>query len=287
MINIVTNRIINKDYSFSFNKINDNIKICLFSDIHISNSFNIDNLTKIKSIINRNNPDYIFIAGDIIDSLKVINNNKIDIFYEWLNNLGNIDNKMVPVICILGNHDYYSYSSVKFDRYMDSLSKLNIYLLDNSVYEDEYIRVVGFNVPSFAYHSKNSFSNFKKYIMGLDNKLFSDFDNKVNIAMIHNPLFVINPLFKDKFDNFDLILAGHMHNGLMLPFLDSLFKGNRGIISPDKKLLPKVSRNKLEINHNKYLVISGGITKLSEGAKRVNKFNIIFPMEINNINIDN
>ncbi len=285
MINIITNRIINKYYNFSFKKLKDNLKICLFSDLHVSNSFNMNNLIKIKNVIDNNKPDYIIIVGDIIDSLDVISNDKINIFYKWLDNLGSIDNKRIPVIAILGNHDYYSYSNYKFDKYINSLNKINVCLLDNSIYEDNNIRVVGFNAPSSTYHSKDAFANLKKYVNKLDNSLFDNSSNKIDIALIHNPLFVINDDVKDKFNNFDLILSGHMHNGLMLPFMEKIFKGNAGIITPDKKFFPKISRNKVKINKNNYLIISGGITKLSRSAKVLNKFNIIYPMEITNINI--
>ena len=285
MINIITNRISNKNYNFSFKKINNNIRICLFSDMHISKTFNMNNLAKIKSTIDNNKPDYIFIVGDIIDSLDIFTDDKINIFYKWLDNLGNVNNKRIPVIVILGNHDYYSYDRYKFDKYSDSLNKLNIHLLDDSIYEDKYIRVVGFNTPSSAYHSKDSFSNLRKYINKLDKNLFNISNNKINMALIHNPMFVINNDSKDKFNSFDLVFSGHMHNGLMLPFMEKIIRGNLGIISPDKKLLPKVSRNDIKINTNNYLIISGGITKLSRSAKVLNKFNIIYPMEITNINI--
>ena len=87
--------------------------------------------------------------------------------------------------------------------------------------------------------------------------------------------------------NFDLIFSGHMHNGMMLPFMERLFKGNWGIIDPNKKLFPKYCRNTLDINSNNNLVISGGITKLSKSAKKFKRLNFVFPMEITIVNISN
>ena len=242
----------------------------------------MNNLDIIKDNIIKNNPDYIFIAGDLIDSLKVLSHKKLmSVFYEWLDNLGN---NRIPVIVILGNHDSYNNTDFRYNIYIENLKKLNISLLDNSIYEDNYIKVSGFTLPKDTYHSSNSLSNTRKYYNKLNKRLFRK-SNKINIALIHNPMYIINTI--DILSNFDIIMAGHMHNGLMLPFMEKVFKSNSGIISPDKKFFPKVSRNQVIINNNKFLLISGGITKLSKSAGLLNKFSILYPMEITNININN
>ena len=68
-------------------------------------------------------------------------------------------------------------------------------------------------------------------------------------------------------------------------FIDKIFNGNRGIIDPEKKLFPKYARNSVDIGNNKHLVISGGITKLSKTSGIFRFGDILYPMEIDQVNI--
>ena len=165
------------------------------------------------------------------------------------------------------------------------MSKLNIKFLNNSVYEDRYVRFVGFTLPSNCYNKENSLEFEKNFYNSLDTDLFLGNDNKVNIAIIHNPRNVCNDSILNKLCNFDIILSGHMHNGLIFNFIDKIFNGNRGIIDRYKKLFPKYARNSVDIGNNKHLVISGGITKLSKDSGIFRFGNFLYPMEISQVNI--
>ena len=280
-----------KRYNFSYSKIKDDIKICLISDIHYSESFCNNNLIKLKNKIDNLHPNYIVIAGDLIDSLDVVNDDKINYFYDWLNDIGNGD---IPVIVVLGNHDIYKSKKMKyydkFDtlycNFLDRLGKLNVILLNNSVYEDRFVRFVGFNLPSECYHSCNSISLEEKFYSNLDMNLFIGKRNKVNIAIIHSPMGVFNDNIRNMLSNFDIILSGHMHNGLVFNFIDKMFGGNWGIIDPNKKFFSKCARNNVEIGINKYLIISGGVTKLSRSSGAFWYGNFLYPMEIDELNIN-
>ena len=270
-----------KNYIFSYNKIKDNIKICLISDIHFSKIFNVNNLNRITNKINIIKPNYVVIAGDLIDQLDITLDDKINYFYDWLNDLGN----SYKVIVIFGNHDYYiknnklDYNKL-YNKFYDKLLTLNINLLDNNVYEDKNVRFVGFNMQY------NSLEYELEIFNKLDMNLFIGKKNKVNIAVIHNPINVINEDVRNILNNFDIIMSGHMHNGLMFSFVDLLFKGNNGIIAPNKKFFPRISRNMIKLDKDKYLIISGGITKLSYSSKIFRFGNFLYPMEIDNILIN-
>ena len=213
-------------------------------------------------------------------------------YYLWLDSLGLINNKRIPVIIVLGNHDIYKEKYLSdldynylYDRFCNDLESLHVTLLNNSVYEDRYVRFVGFLQPSCIYHSKDSLMLEKDFYNSLDINLFIGKNNKLNICVIHNPMNFYDKNIKNILKNFDLVFAGHMHNGLIISFIDRLFKGNWGLIDPDKKFFSKISRNCLKLGRNKYLVISGGITKLSNRVGFLKSGNILFPMELDVINI--
>ena len=95
MIDIVKNAIVS-------NKVKNKIKIVLLSDIHFSKYFIIDNLELIRNSVKKLEPDYICIAGDIIDEISVIYDTKlINILTNFLTDLA----KISKVFISLGNHD--------------------------------------------------------------------------------------------------------------------------------------------------------------------------------------
>ena len=212
--------------------------------------------------------------------------------YDWLDNLGNINDRMVPVIAILGNHDLSDGRELSlkykelFKKYIKKLNKLNIYFLNNTIYEDKYVRFVGFTIPGNFYYDKDSLNLEKKFFDDLDYNLFLGKKNKLNVAITHNPVNIVNDDITNRLSNFDIVLAGHMHNGLILPVLDNFLKGNKGFIDPTKRFFPKISRNSILVGKNKYLIISGGVTKLSKASRIFHYGNILYPMEITDININ-
>ena len=123
---------------------------------------------------------------------------------------------------------------------------------------------------------------------------------KINQLVIHkfSKAKFVKPLLKNyigldyeyvlnKLSNFDLILCGHTHNGMVPDFLAKMFKSNEGIIAPNKKLLPETARGKIEkmVKNKKItIIITGGITKLSlKSSKVLNKLNFIYNISINKI----
>lgn len=207
--------------------------------------------------------------------------------------MGLINNKRIPVIIILGNHDIYRENIYndndffnRFSKYCSDLENLNVILLRNDIYEDRYVRFVGFELPTYTYHSCNSIDLEKDFYNNLDINLFISKNNKLNVCVVHNPINICNKEIKNILKNFDVILAGHMHNGLVISFVDRISKNNWGLIDPDKKFFSKVSRNIIKIRRNKYLIISGGITKLSNRSGIFKYGNFLFPMEIDIINFN-
>ena len=271
-----------------YNKNIDNIKILFFSDIHYSGIRDINKLNYLYNKISNMNIDYICISGDIIDNNDVIKDEtNILLLIDWLKKISN----KVKVLIGIGNHDKYSRKGHRVketfnNKFWDRLNNINnVYVLNNSNYKDNNIYFFGYT-QSFDYYYK--YKNDNKDIMIKEINKYKVNENvlsdRLNILLLHSPRCIEE--CSSLLNKYDLILAGHMHNGMVLPIIDELFKGNRGIIAPNKKLFPKYARG--VITNDNVLIISSGITKLSNMANILLRWtNVLFPIGINIIKISN
>ena len=259
-------------YNLKTNK-DINIKVALFADIHYSKEFNLEE--KIIKELEINKPDYICIAGDIIDTYPFFENKEnIDRLKEFIEKIGQITKTFI----VFGSHDLedvknpipdFSKSIVKWKNiFKDSK---NIYILDNEMYSDEKVCITGITLPSKYY---NDYPNENKEILesllkGINYKYESD---KYNIMIIHSPRRIFDNMKYLK--NIDLVLCGHMHDGGIPKFLKWL-PGTRGIIGPHSALFPKYSRG-IVSKDELTLFITSGITKIGPShlkrRKLISKF---------------
>lgn len=254
-------------------------KIALLSDIHYSKHYDETIFYKIIQNLKQHEPNYICVAGDIIDDSKtlddeVLKNRLIDFFKKL--------SLISPVFFIIGNHDMTEFKNneayYKYNRdFFSSLNKLpNITFLENNSETIDDINFIGMNT-NFEYYQKtkektvdalnNDFKNLEKYIK----------KGKYNILLFHSP---INILKVDNIEKIDLVLSGHMHNGLVFKFLDK--KGNRGLVGPFINFFPVLARGMKKDKTT--LIISSGIIKLSYHTK-ISKFNKLYDMHIEYIDI--
>ena len=78
-------------------------------------------------------------------------------------------------------------------------------------------------------------------------------------------------LLKDGVEKeYDLLLSGHTHNGMVPKILNKLLKKNQGIIAPNKKLFPEIARGKIEVNmFNKKITLIEDIKPLLTELRRI------------------
>ncbi len=269
-------------------------RICLITDLHFSDNYDLSLLKKIEENVFINKPDFICLSGDIIDYGDMVYSDKMNYLKDFIKNLS----KISQVIVSLGNHEISNFKNnglkVKSDSsnifdvtnwFMD-LNKLeNVYFLNNKNLVRDNICFIGFN-PDYEYYKKE------------DNKLFiKELDRKIkmnkkyfNIMLCHSPVNVFTPLtlkYCKEIKKADLILSGHMHNGMILRCFDH--GGCWGLISPLKKPFPKYARNRAvkKIDDKSInLIISGGIIKFSSvNPKYIQKLNCLFKPSIVYINI--
>lgn len=279
---------IHKDIVYSSKALKD-ITIIHLADIHFSKTTKIKKLDKIKEEIYLNNPDYVLITGDIIDNPSVTKDKmQIKKLLLFLTDIGNF----TKVIISLGNHDVYQNEHYRFFKNLNDLK--NIYILDNDKYIDESVYISGLTLPTGYYYNitKNESKDVLIEHLHKYKKLVNNLPKKVpKIGLIHSPIRLNDKDVLNLLNEYDLLLSGHTHGGMVPEILSKFFKKNQGIIAPNKKLFPDVARGKIEnyVKDKKItLIITGGVTKLSShSAKILNKLNFVYNVDINKIIITN
>lgn len=243
-------------------------KICIVSDVHISNKLKNNVLDKIVKYMNEEKPDYILIPGDLMDKSDELKTEKLRTL-NWLKELGKISKTFI----VLGNHDFIKNKKyVKPVEFIEEINKINnVMLLDNELYEDENIYLYGLTLNISNYKLKSK----KLLLEDLNN--IPNKSKKVNILMMHSPINVDKEVIS-KID-YDYIICGHMHNGCVPPFLNKIWKSSRGFLTPNKSLFGKNSRNTLNKESDKLLVV-GPVTTFDKISGIFQVFNFMFPLYV-------
>ena len=262
-------------------------KIAILADIHYCPNYNKKVLDKITKQIKKENPQYLLIAGDILDQANYDYKELINFF----NNL----NKDITIIAALGNHDCYYETTNKqiIEKYNDNFinefkALKNTYLLNDEILIIDNICFYGIDLSFKHYYGdKESYSSFCQEIANLKTSLD---EKNYNITIIHSPVNIYNYIKKNPNSNLaksNLIISGHTHNGI-LPYwftniLNRLFKTNRSLVSPYQFIFPKYAQGRV------YKPVDGiiyeGLIKLSNSSKFVCYFDFIFHKKIKIINI--
>lgn len=275
---------INK-YKVNTNKIGNDKKIVLLSDIHYENDYSEEILDNIFNEIKKISPSYICIAGDILDQSTVTNLNKLIDFLKKIS-------YFAPVIVELGNHDttymkaYRSWKEKKNQKFIEILNKINnIYLLDNkSIILDNII----FTGITLSYDYYYTYREKEKYLLDEVNLLYKDINpnDRYSILLCHSPIAVIKAVEDKRFPRkINLILSGHVHNGITPEWLTKFlnrFNIKRGFINPAINFFPNNVRGMITKN-NIDIIVSEGVMKLSKSSK-LNKLKL-FPIEICEIDL--
>lgn len=286
-----------KKYKLYSNKIKKKFKILLIGDIHLWDDYNkilINNMIEKAKVLN---PDIILICGDLIDEfryLKKFENEKY--LLQVLNKLSNISD----VFIVLGSHDFMNQKKLKtgnissesilyWHKMIKNNNNLKIHLLDNEIYETSNYRIIGYNQSRNYYIKQENGDVLIKEM----NENFNDLkEDKYTILMCHSPLKINEKTLEQIkiINSVDLILSGHMHDGLLFPFFKKL-PTTIGLVSPEKKLFPANTRGRKEliINNKKIvLIITGGIMKFSSTApKFLQKLNPLYHNDMDIIEFDN
>ena len=253
----------------------NNFKLCIISDIHISNKLNNNKLDKLIEYMKDEKPDYILIPGDLLDKNSELET-ELSRVIDFLSKLGNIGKTFI----ILGNHDLFDinkkyYKSIK---YIEKVNKIkNVRILDNELYEDKNIFLYGLTLD-FDNYRLNDKSILFNQIKDIPNK-----SSKLKIIMMHSPANIDKEIIDIL--KYDYIICGHMHNGCVPLFIRKIWKSKRGFITPNKKLFGDNSRDTLNSKEDKLLVCSP-VTTFDKISGLFRLFNFMYPMYVTKMNFN-
>jgi len=212
-----------KHYSLQFDKIQgDSVRIVQFTDTHLGEFFNIEQLEKVVAKINDQKPDLVFFTGDLLDEADTYEGELEDISLA----LAQIEADHGK-FAIYGNRDYGGGAEWIYERVM----------------EDSGFTVLVNEQVKLTIHD-TIFT-----IMGADDALLGYYDPIETVAGISeadfNILLVHEPDLIEDFFNYpiDIALSGHSHGGqVYIPFWGPLFvtalgeEYIRGFYTPDPEL---------------------------------------------------
>lgn len=168
-------------------KIKKILKIVQLSDLHIGATHRNDFLEKSIEIVNKINPDFVVLTGDLLDGVHHYRGAEF-------NCLTKIN---CPVFFVLGNHEQF----LEMNQVYSLLEKTNMTFLRNRSLIHEGIQIIGIDDTA---NKRIFLNNFKKIVV--DN-------NKFTLLLYHRPS-VFNEVSKS---DVDLMLSGHTHGGQLFP----------------------------------------------------------------------
>lgn len=198
---VATKGLVTNEHKITNGAIYDNFhgfKIAHISDIHYGRTTDKKDLEKIVKEINKLKPDIVVLTGDLLDKDTTLNE---DIKKDIIEELSSI-NVTIDKYAISGNHDLY------FSEWENIIKESGFKNINDNY---ELIYNDGYNPLLLAGISSNLESkvDIKERYNKISNYITNDGNNLYKILLIHEPDYI------DSIDytNFNLILAGHSHNG--------------------------------------------------------------------------
>lgn len=253
---IATKGLVTKEYKITSSSIQDNFhgfKIVHISDVHYGRTTDKKDLNNMVKEVNLLKPDIVVLTGDLIDRDTKLDDALKGEISEALSSI----NANVGKYAISGNHDsnFSEWGSIINDSGFKNLN--DTYEL---IYNDGYTPIL---LTGLSSNLNNQVDITERY-----NKIL-EYSNNENIKELYKILLIHEPDYINNIDysNFNLILAGHSHNGqVRLPFIG-------GIILPNGA--KKYYKEHYKIN-NTDLYISSGIGTSGISFRLFNKPSINF-----------
>ena len=251
------------EYTINSDKITNGFKIAVISDLH-----NMDFGGSNKAVLDKiseGKPDIIAVVGDIIDE----SDTDITPALNVMNNLPSI----APTYYVVGNHDRLC---PLYESFKQSIMASGVSYLRTIDYGETFISraerkiiINGDRVALLGLHNYSTGEAEDKHYT----RIMRDFCRKkcFKILLCHYPEYTTWFFEQDKYYkyNFDLMLSGHTHGGVInIPFIG-------GIIAPNQGLFPEYCKGLYYIdkgNENPYnMIITGGLGE-DRRFMRVNNF---------------
>lgn len=169
------------------------MRIALVSDVHLGRVLGRDFAKGLVTLINRQNPDVVIIAGDLMDGKisQVVRGNSLEPFREL--------EALYGTYIVLGNHDYLD-DTAKWQRIM-KLNKIKILQGRTITIMDGKVKIAGL----VDFSRDGGMEGLRQLAVG-NNDFYS-------IVVDHQPKRI--PAAEE--EQYDLYLAGHTHTGQIFP----------------------------------------------------------------------
>lgn len=199
-----------KEYAIIDSKIPSNfygLKIVQISDIHYKVTTNKNDLEKIVKEINLLKPDIVVFTGDLFDS-------NIEYEEKDFNDLTKI---LKSIDCNINKYAINGEDDLNIDNYATIINDSGFINLNDSY---DLIYSNGNDPILLAGISSNYNDNhIKSTLDEIYNKINTEYN--YSILLLHEPDFINNI----DYSKFNLILAGHSHNGqIVLPFIGGIIR---------------------------------------------------------------
>jgi predicted MPP superfamily phosphohydrolase len=180
-------------------KSTDEVKILQFSDTHLSEYFDNNDLEKVVEKINNENPDIVVFSGDLIDHYYSYSyNGDISDIWEILSCIS----APLGKYAVYGNHDYGGGAEKVYKIIMENSGFVTL-VNEGIKIEEQNINIIGLDDSIFGN------LDIGKLIENID-------DDYYNVVISHEP-DVVDYLLEY---HVDLFLSGHSHGGqVYLPFI--------------------------------------------------------------------
>ena len=259
--------------------VKNDIKIAGLGDIHLSNLVGQKDVDFISQTLYEENPDYICMLGDLIDTPRILENDKkVNELMTLIKNSASI----APTLIVLGSHDFVFKVDDGYEDFFDLLGIWNdvdevpnAHVLNDKIYQDDKVFIAGYRQKDEVYHSPLA-KKHEDYLAYYNDLVVREnlYDNLPcgvpKIFLTHSPEPIHDNPNAWLLNEYDLILTGHYHNGCVPEILDDIWiSKNGGIINPKKRLLPKYARGIVKLETGTYLIYNGGWVKIQECAPRV------------------
>ena len=184
-------------YKVHINNLSEDLKnkrAILFADTHYGAIYNENNAKELLQLIQSQNPDILFMAGDFYDGPKIDFTRPANVYKDYNPKLGKY--------FVSGNHEEYA---GKIET-MKAIEDAGFIISDNNIININGLQIVG--IPYKMNRGDNN--NYAEEI--LNNLKYNK--DMPSIILKHVPLDL--DVLVD--NNASLILSGHTHNGQMWPF---------------------------------------------------------------------
>lgn len=243
---ILNNSIVVTRYTIQNDKINNDLnryKIVQISDVHSIR--NVNKKDKIIEKVKKENPNIIFITGDLVDTDYYTNQNGLyqqgkitqieKLTLDFMEELA----KISDVYYIYGNHELVLLDDPINNEFVVALNKLGINILNNKLetiqINNSQINLVGIQDPStlykdekYAYIGNNNKEKTEAILKNLITNNYEFNNENFTILLAHRPEF-----FDLYSDYGDLAFTGHTHGGLIrLPIIRGIYSRAGGFF-PD------------------------------------------------------